>query len=119
MEEARERGARIVIGGERAEGPGYFYPLTVVADATDEMLLVREEQFGPAIPILKYRTIEEAITRANSLDVGLGGSIWGDDVDEAARWATHLECGTTWVNQHGGLNPMAPFGGIKSHRWPH
>jgi acyl-CoA reductase-like NAD-dependent aldehyde dehydrogenase len=113
VEEARERGARIVIGGERAEGPGYFYPLTVVADATDEMLLVREEQFGPAIPILKYRTIEEAITRANSLDVGLGGSIWGDDVDEAARWATHLECGTTWVNQHGGLNPMAPFGGIK------
>lgn len=113
VDEARAKGARILTGGVRPSGPGYFYPLTVVADATDDMLLVKEEQFGPAIPILKYRTVEEALTRANSLDVGLGGSVWGNDPQEAAALATRLECGTAWVNQHGGLHPLAPFGGVK------
>ena len=113
VDEARSRGARIVVGGKRTGGPGFFYPLTVVADATDDMLLVKEEQFGPAIPILKYRRIEDAITRANALDVGLGGSVWADSTEEAARWADELECGTVWVNQHGALHPLAPFGGVK------
>ena len=86
----------------------------MVADATDDMRLVKEEQFGPAIPIVKYRTIDEAIERANALDVGLGGSVWGNDAAEAARYAVRLECGTAWVNQHGALHPLAPFGGVKS-----
>ena len=77
------------------------------------MRVVKEEQFGPVIPIVKYRTVDEAIERANSLDVGLGGSVWGDDPQEAARHASRLECGTAWVNQHGTLHPMAPFGGVK------
>jgi len=113
VDDARDRGARIVTGGVRFEGPGYFYPLTVVADATDDMRIVKEEQFGPAIPIIKYRTIDEAIARANALDVGLGGSVWGNDPQEAARYASRLECGTAWVNQHGTLHPLAPFGGVK------
>ncbi len=113
VDEARAKGARVVTGGDQPAGPGFFYPLTVVADATDDMLLVKEEQFGPAIPILKYRTVEEALTRANSLDVGLGGSVWGNDEAEAAGLASRLECGTAWVNQHGGLHPLAPFGGVK------
>ena len=113
VDDARTRGARIVAGGTRMAGPGYFYPLTVVADATDDMLIVKEEQFGPAIPILKYRHVEDAIARANALDAGLGGSVWGDDVHEASRWASQLECGTSWVNQHGALHPLAPFGGVK------
>jgi acyl-CoA reductase-like NAD-dependent aldehyde dehydrogenase len=113
VDDARDRGARIVTGGVRPEGPGYFYPLTVVADATDDMRIVKEEQFGPAIPIIKYRSIDEAIARANSLDVGLGGSVWGNDPQEAARYAGRLECGTAWVNQHGTLHPLAPFGGVK------
>jgi acyl-CoA reductase-like NAD-dependent aldehyde dehydrogenase len=113
VDDARARGARIVTGGRRREGPGYFYPLTIVADATDDMRLVKEEQFGPVIPILKYDTVDEAIARANALEFGLGGSVWGNDADEAARIAARLECGTAWVNQHGTLHPMAPFGGIK------
>ncbi|MGE0552076.1 MAG: aldehyde dehydrogenase family protein [Gemmatimonadales bacterium] len=113
VDEAREKGARVVTGGVRPEGPGFFYPLTVVADATDDMLLVKEEQFGPAVPILKYKTVEEALQRANSLEVGLGGSVWGNDAGEAAALASRLECGTAWVNQHGGLHPLAPFGGVK------
>jgi acyl-CoA reductase-like NAD-dependent aldehyde dehydrogenase len=113
VDDARDLGARIVTGGVRPAGPGYFYPLTVIADATDDMRIVKEEQFGPAIPIIKYRTIDEAIARANSLDVGLGGSVWGNDPQEAARYASRLECGTAWVNQHGTLHPLAPFGGVK------
>ncbi len=113
VDEARAKGARVVTGGAEPAGPGFFYPLTVVADATDDMLLVKEEQFGPAIPIIKYRTVDEALTRANSLDVGLGGSVWGNDEGEAAALAGQLECGTAWVNQHGGLHPLAPFGGVK------
>jgi acyl-CoA reductase-like NAD-dependent aldehyde dehydrogenase len=114
VDDARDAGATIVTGGNPSGEKGYFYPLTVVANARDEMRLVTEEQFGPVIPVLKYRTIEEAIERANSLDVGLGGSIWGNDPDQAALYATKLECGTAWVNQHGTLHPMAPFGGVKS-----
>jgi acyl-CoA reductase-like NAD-dependent aldehyde dehydrogenase len=114
VEDARARGARIVIGGRKTEGPGYFYPLTVVADVTDDMRLAKEEQFGPVIPILKYRTVEEAIQRANALEFGLGGSVWGDDPEVAAGYASRLECGTAWVNHHGTLHPMAPFGGIKA-----
>ena len=114
VEDARKKGARVVTGGKMPSGPGFFYPLTVVADCTDDMLLVKEEQFGPAIPVIKYKTVEEAIARANASDVGLGGSVWGDDVAEATKYAVRLECGTTWINQHGGLHPLACFGGVKS-----
>jgi acyl-CoA reductase-like NAD-dependent aldehyde dehydrogenase len=113
VDEARAHGARIVTGGVRAKGPGYFYPLTVIADVTDDMRIVKEEQFGPVIPIIKYHSIEEAMQRANSLDVGLGGSVWGNDPEEAARYAQQLECGTAWVNQHAVLHPLAPMGGVK------
>jgi acyl-CoA reductase-like NAD-dependent aldehyde dehydrogenase len=114
VEDARQRGARILTGGVLPHGPGLFYPLTVVADATDDMLVVKEEQFGPAIPILKYRIVDDAVRRANALDVGLGGSVWGDNVEECAAIASRLECGTAWVNQHGALHPLAPFGGVKN-----
>jgi len=113
VDDARERGATIVTGGVLPEAPGFFYPLTVIAGASDDMRVVKEEQFGPVIPIVKYKTVDEAIERANSLDVGLGGSVWGNDPEEAARLASRLECGTAWVNQHGSLHPMAPFGGVK------
>jgi acyl-CoA reductase-like NAD-dependent aldehyde dehydrogenase len=113
VEDARNRGAKIVIGGNPQKKAGYFYPLTVIANAADDMRVVKEEQFGPVIPLVKYKTVEEAIERANSLDVGLGGSVWGNDPAEAAGYASRLECGTAWVNQHGALHPMAPFGGVK------
>lgn len=111
--DARAQGARIVTGGKKPEGRGFVYPLTVIADATDEMRVVKEEQFGPVIPLIPYRTVDEAIRRANSLEVGLGGSVWGDEPEAAAKYAERLECGTAWVNQHGVINPMTPFGGVK------
>jgi hypothetical protein len=88
VDDARARGARIVTGGVRPDGPGYFYPLTVIANVTDDMRVVKEEQFGPVIPVIKYRSVDEAIRRANSLEVGLGGSVWGNDTGEAAKYAS-------------------------------
>jgi acyl-CoA reductase-like NAD-dependent aldehyde dehydrogenase len=114
VNEARDAGATVLCGGVPPQGPGFFYPLTVIADASDEMRIVREEQFGTVIPVLKYKTVDEAVARANSLEVGLGGSVWGDDTAAAAAIVQRLNCGTAWVNQHGALNPMAPFGGVKS-----
>lgn len=113
VDDARQKGARVLCGGEPMPGNGYFYPLTLVADVTDEMDLVKEEQFGTALPIIKYSTIDEAIARANALDVGLGGSAWSNDPQQAKVVAQRLEAGTVWVNAHGKLHPMAPFGGVK------
>ena len=114
VDDAKAQGARVLCGGNPDhDQPGYFYPLTLIADATDDMRIVREEQFGTALPVIKYSDVNEVMQRANALDVGLGGSVWGDDKDEAQRMAQQLECGTAWVNQHGTLNPMAPFGGVK------
>jgi acyl-CoA reductase-like NAD-dependent aldehyde dehydrogenase len=78
------------------------------------MLVVKEEQFGPIIPIVKYDSVEQAVGLANALEVGLGGSVWGDDTAAAAKVAARLECGTAWVNQHAGLHPLAPHSGVKS-----
>jgi len=113
VEDAKRSGARILCGGDAPEGPGFFYPVTIVADATDGMRIVDEEQFGPVLPVIRYTELEDAIERANGLDVGLGGSAWSSDVEKAKAVASRLECGTAWVNNHGAIKPFAPFGGVK------
>ncbi len=113
VESARQAGATIVCGGEPKGGPGYFYPLTLVTGLKDGDRLVDEEQFGPVLPIIKYRDVEEAIASANRLDAGLGASVWSSDVDKAKQVASRIQAGTVWINQHGMIHPMVPFGGIK------
>ncbi|MGO4253177.1 aldehyde dehydrogenase family protein, partial [Paenarthrobacter sp. TAF1] len=76
VEAARDSGARVLIGGNPdADQPGNFYPTTLVADIDNDNPLVAEEQFGPALPIIKYSTVDEAVAKANALDVGLGASL--------------------------------------------
>jgi acyl-CoA reductase-like NAD-dependent aldehyde dehydrogenase len=113
VEDAKRNGARILCGGEAPAGPGFFYPVTIIADATDGMRIVDEEQFGPALPVIRYTDLEDAIERANGLDVGLGGSAWSADPEKAKAVAHRLECGTAWINGHGAIKPFAPFGGVK------
>lgn len=113
VEDARAKGARILTGGEKPNGKGYIYPLTIIADATDDMRVVAEEQFGPILPVIRYSNIDDAIAKANALEVGLGASAWGDDPEEAAKVARKLVAGTRWVNRHGVLNPTVPMGGVK------
>jgi len=115
VEDARGRGGRIVIGGTPATELGdLFYPVTLVADVQDGDPIVDEEQFGPVLPIIKYSDVDAAISSANGLDVGLGASVWSADLDEASRVARCLRAGSVWINRHGTLHPLAPFGGVKS-----
>lgn len=114
VDDARQRGARIVTGGEPATKLGpRFYRATIVADIDDDAPLVAEEQFGPVLPVLRYSDVDDAIARANSSEQGLGASLWGDP-DEAFTLAGRIESGTVWINQHGTLNPVVPFGGTKA-----
>lgn len=113
VDEARAAGGQVLCGGVPADGPGYFYPLTLVTGLKDGDSLVDEEQFGPVLPILRYDTVDSAIASANRLTLGLGASVWGQDATELRRVAERLEAGTVWVNQHGMVHPLVPFGGLK------
>ncbi|WP_225992595.1 aldehyde dehydrogenase family protein [Actinomadura montaniterrae] len=106
-------GARAAAGGRPIDGPGYFFEPTILADIADGARIVDEEQFGPALPIIKYTDLDEALARANGTHFGLSGSVWSADADRAAEVAAELECGTAWVNTHLALAPHQPFGGFK------
>ncbi len=111
--DALRHGATAVTGGQAMERPGYFFAPTILAGLTDGTRIVDEEQFGPALPVVKYHSLEDAIERANATNFGLSGSVWGSDVERASEVAAQLECGTAWVNTHLGLAPSQPFGGCK------
>lgn len=113
LEDSKRRGARFLAGGELPAGPGYFFPPTLVTDISEDSPLVREEQFGPIVPILKFSHIEEALARANATRYGLAGSVWSADPERAAAIAARLEVGTAWVNQHRATAATVPFGGAK------
>jgi phenylacetaldehyde dehydrogenase len=114
VEDARARGARVVLGGDPdRDRPGYFYPTTLVADIDDAAALVQREQFGPALPIVRFSDVDEAVAAANGVDVGLGASVWSADRDVAVAVAGRLQAGTVWINSHGGVHPLVPFGGAK------
>jgi len=112
-DDARQQGGRLLCGGQRLPGDGYFYAPTVIAEAREGMRVVDEEQFGPLVPVLRYRDVDDALRRANAGESGLGGSVWAADAERAAELAQRLECGSAWVNTHGAVQPDAPFGGIK------
>ncbi|CRM46022.1 aldehyde dehydrogenase family protein [Pseudomonas asgharzadehiana] len=113
VDDARAQGARVLCGGARLDHPGFFYPPTLVADVTDGQRLVDEEQFGPVLPLIAYRDVEDVLSRANAGDMGLGGSVWGPDVAQAQALASRLESGVAWVNCHARIQPNTPFGGSK------
>jgi acyl-CoA reductase-like NAD-dependent aldehyde dehydrogenase len=114
VDQAKASGSRVLLGGDPDQTrPGYFYPTTLVADIENTNALVAQEQFGPALPIIKYRTIDEAIAMANGLEVGLGASVWSSDPARARDVAARIEAGTVWINKHGAIDPRVPFGGAK------
>lgn len=112
LADANERGT-VIAGGAPLDRPGYFIPPTIVRDLDDDAPLVREEQFGPVLPVLKYRDIDEVINRANDSKYGLGGSVWGRDVARATEIAMRIDSGTVWVNQYLAIDPAIPFRGAR------
>jgi len=114
IEDARQyKGVRIFDGGQTLSNTGYFVAPTIIADLGDETRLVAEEQFGPVLPILKYRDIDEVVRRANNTRFGLGASVWTKDVERGAQVAAQIEAGTVWINFHGNYEAEIPFGGFK------
>ena len=112
IESARAEGGTFLTGGEPT-GSGYFIRPAIVTGLPNSARLVQEEQFGPVLPIQVYDQVDEAIAQANASDFGLGGTIWGADIDRAVKVACQIETGTIWVNQHMALPLDVPFGGAK------
>ncbi|MFE2977374.1 aldehyde dehydrogenase family protein [Streptomyces sp. NPDC059258] len=106
-------GARAAAGGHRLDRPGWFHAPTVLADVPPGSPVVTEEQFGPVLPVLPYGSVDEAVEAANATRFGLGGSVWGTDLDRAEAVAGRLECGTAWINHHAELSLAQPFAGVK------
>ena len=112
LADARERG-QVLAGGEPMDRPGFFIPPTIVAGLDDDAPLVREEQFGPVLPVLKFSDIDDVIARANDSEYGLGGTVWGRDTARAIEVARRIDTGTVWVNQHLAIDANIPFRGVK------
>ncbi|PQA97875.1 aldehyde dehydrogenase [Chryseobacterium shigense] len=113
IQDAENIGADFIFTGEKPDLEGYFIPVTLIGNVDNGDRIVDEEQFGPVLPVIKYKTVEEAIQKANDSETGLGASVWSDHPDEAAHVANQLEAGTVWINQHGAIHPFVPFGGAK------
>lgn len=111
VEAAKAKG-KVLLGGQ--PGEGLFFPPTIISGLGNGDPLVDEEQFGPALPIIKYSNLDAAISAANDSPNGLGGSVWSSDINKARDVAGRLECGSVWINKHGAIQPNAPFGGVKS-----
>jgi acyl-CoA reductase-like NAD-dependent aldehyde dehydrogenase len=104
---------RVVAGGFALEREGYFIAPTIVKDLPDSAQIVREEQFGPVLPILAFDDVDDVVRRANDTVFGLGATVWTSDYRRGVEVAERLETGTVWVNRHLDLPPDVPFGGAK------
>ncbi|MBB5222342.1 acyl-CoA reductase-like NAD-dependent aldehyde dehydrogenase [Amaricoccus macauensis] len=102
---------KVLLGGK--PGEGLFFPPTIISGLSNGDALVDEEQFGPALPVIRYTDVDEAVMAANDSPNGLGGSVWSADIDAAKGVGRRMECGSVWINKHGAIQPNAPFGGVK------
>jgi succinate-semialdehyde dehydrogenase/glutarate-semialdehyde dehydrogenase len=113
VEASRVRGARVLTGGRRPDGPGAFYPPTVLAAVAHGMPAFDEETFGPVAAVVRARDDDDAVALANASPYGLGASIWTRDAARAERLAARIEAGSVFVNRVVQSDPRLPFGGIK------
>jgi len=113
IDKGREQGARCVTGGERHGDKGFFIKPTVFADVKDDMAIACDEIFGPVLSVIKFRDVEEVITRANTTDYGLAAAVWTRDIGKAHAIADRVRAGTVWVNCYDVFDAAAPFGGFK------
>lgn len=115
--DAVKRGGKVLAGGKRPSGDrfakGNFYLPTVVVDVDEQSKIVQEEVFGPALPIMRVKDLDQAITKANSSIYGLGSSVWTRDLDKATAAAERIDAGYTWINSPQIIFDELPFGGVK------
>jgi succinate-semialdehyde dehydrogenase / glutarate-semialdehyde dehydrogenase len=114
VDDAVGKGARVLVGGRRVDGDGYFYAPTVLADLPDDADILREEIFGPVAPVITFATEEEAVRKANDTEYGLVAYVFTQDLDRAFRVCEALDTGMVGLNQGLVSNAAAPFGGVKA-----
>jgi succinate-semialdehyde dehydrogenase/glutarate-semialdehyde dehydrogenase len=113
VDDAVESGATVLCGGERPDGPGWYYPPTVLADVTREMRIHREETFGPLATLYRVADLDEAVLVANDTPFGLSSNVWTRDEGEVDRFVRDLEAGGVFFNGMTASHPAFPFGGVK------
>lgn len=113
VEDALKKGSKLLCGGKRLKRKGYFYEPTVLTNITDDMLIAKEEVFGPVASLFPFDSIEEAIKLANNTKYGLGASVWTGDKKKAEKVVNGIESGMVWINDFGTPYPQCPQGGIK------
>jgi succinate-semialdehyde dehydrogenase/glutarate-semialdehyde dehydrogenase len=113
VDDAVSKGARVLCGGERLDGPGHFYKPTVLADVPDDARLLKEEIFGPVAPIRPFASEDEAVAAANDTEFGLVAYLYTADLKRALRVSERIETGMVGLNQGLVSNAGAPFGGVK------
>ena len=113
VEDAKEKGAEILLGGSKIEGKGFFYEPTILTNVKPNMRIANEETFGPVAPITIVENESEAIKLANESEFGLGASIWTKDLAKADKMSRRIESGIVSVNNVVISDPRIPFGGIK------
>lgn len=113
VENALERGGKVVLGGEPLKRAGYFFAPTVVTDLPEDSMLMTEEPFGPIAPIVRFSDTDDVIRRANSLPFGLSSYVFTNSLQTATKAGNNLEAGMVNINHFGSALPETPFGGIK------
>ncbi|RFU73366.1 aldehyde dehydrogenase [Trichoderma arundinaceum] len=113
FEDIEKQGWNVAVGGKIDPSKGFFIAPTIIDRPPEKSRIVVEEPFGPIVPLLSWSTEEEVIARANDTTLGLGASVWSNDVEKATRVAREIEAGSVWINSHFDISPLVPFGGHK------
>jgi acyl-CoA reductase-like NAD-dependent aldehyde dehydrogenase len=111
--DCKRSGYKFAIGGDAEAMPGLFVPITIIDNPPEHSRIVQEEQFGPVLPLLKFRDIDDVVARVNASDYGLGGSIWTANELLGLEIAKRIQSGVVWINESQFLSPASTFGGHK------
>ncbi|KAM0250497.1 hypothetical protein ACHAQJ_008620 [Trichoderma viride] len=113
FDDIEKQGWKVAVGGKIEPSNGYYIAPTVIDRPPEDSRIVVEEPFGPIVPLLSWSSEEDVIARANNSSMGLGASIWSNNIEKAARIGREIEAGTVWINTHFEISPFVPFGGHK------